>query len=139
MKRKNIRNLLLWIIIPATSSFLEGVWSTLHGSNNIVNTIWLAIMLICTLDASAKKNIETGLSVIFWGLETFTGFLYIKVLAGFLGEFEIMMHLFIILLFLIMVLLSINYGEYLMQTKCIEVKQEGKHNKEKQEDNVQKK
>ena len=139
MRRNNIRKLLLWIVIPAVTSFLAGVWFTLHGFTSRVTIIWLVIMFICPIDACVRRDLGTGFLVMLWWLEPFTGFLYVKVLAGFLGEFGIKMHLFVILLFLIMVLLSIDYGEYLMQTECIEVKQEGKHSKEKQEDNVQKK
>ena len=139
MRRNNIRKLLLWIVIPAVTSFLAGVWFTLHGVNNIEATIWLAIILVCTIDAYVKRGIGIAISVVLWILEAFTGFLYIKVLAGFLGEFGIIMHLFVLLLFLIMVLLTINYGEIFMQTEGIKGKQEGKHSKENQEDNVQKK
>ncbi len=94
MKRKNVRNLLLWIVIPAVTSFLAGVWFTLHGFTSRVTIIWLVIMFICPIDACVRRDLGTGFLVMLWWLEPFTGFLYVKVLAGFLGEFGIKMHLF---------------------------------------------
>lgn len=131
MRRKNIQKLLLWIVIPASASFLAGVWFTLRGVTNLGITIIVAIIAVCTINAYLKKGIEIALSVVLWISEAFTGFLYIKALEGFLGEFGIMLHLFVLLLLLLMVLFTINHGEKIMQMEGIKEVKEGKHGKEK--------
>ena len=115
MKKNKLRKLLLWIIIPAVVSFFAGAWFTFHGVSNLGITILVAIVGTCATDAYFKKSAKIALLVANWSAEVVTGFLYIKVLAGFLGEFGLMMHLLIILLFLITLLLTINYGEYIMK------------------------
>lgn len=58
MRRKNIQKLLLWIVIPASASFLAGVWFTLRGVTNLGITIIVAIIAVCTINAYLKKELK---------------------------------------------------------------------------------
>lgn len=116
---KRIRNMFFWIVIPAATSFLAGVWFTLKGIGYVGIINWLTIILVCIVDAFLKRGLETALDVACWLLEAFTGFLYIKVLAGFLGEFNLMTHLIVIIFFLIMLLLTICHTENIIAKEDI--------------------
>ena len=114
-----IRKMLFCIVIPAAASFLAGAWFTLHGVSNVGITILLAIVAICTGWAYYVKGPRLAYYVVGWLAEIFTGFLYIKVLAGLLGEFGALMYIFVLDLFVIMVVLSIRYGAIVKQVAGI--------------------
>lgn len=105
-----IRKMLFCIVIPALASFLAGAWFTLHGVSNVGITVLLAIVALCAGWSYYMKGPGLAYYVVGWLAEIFTGFLYIKVLAGLLGEFGALMYIFVLALFVIMVVLSIRYG-----------------------------
>ena len=105
-----IRKMLFCIVIPALASFLAGAWFTLHGVSNVGITVLLAIVALCVGWSYYVRGSSLAYYVVGWLAEIFTGFLYIKVLAGLLGEFGALMYIFVLILFVTMVLLSIKYA-----------------------------
>ena len=104
-----IRKMLFCIVIPALASFLAGAWFTLHGVSNAGITVLLAIVALCAGWSYYIKGPGLACYVVGWLAETFTGFLYIKVLAGLLGEFGVLQYLFTLALFVIMVIYTIKH------------------------------
>lgn len=109
-KVMKIRKMLFCIVIPALASFLAGAWFTLHGVSNVGITVLLLIVALCAGWSYYVRGSSLAYYVVGWLAEIFTGFLYIKVLAGLLGEFGALMYIFVLILFVTMVLLSIKYA-----------------------------
>lgn len=105
-----IRKMLFCIVIPALASFLAGAWFTLHGVSNVGITVLLLIVALCAGWSYYVRGSSLAYYVVGWLAEIFTGFLYIKVLAGLLSEFGALMYIFVLILFVTMVLLSIKYA-----------------------------
>lgn len=106
-----IRKMLFCIVIPAAASFLAGAWFTLHGVTNLGITVLLAIVALCAGWGYYMKGSSMVYSILEWLLELFTGFLYIKVLAGLLGEFGALMYVFVLGLFVLMVIFTIKHAK----------------------------
>ena len=109
-KVMKIRKMLFCIVIPALASFFAGAWFTLHGVSNVGITVLLLIVALCAGWSYYVRGSSLAYYVVGWLAEIFTGFLYIKVLAGLLGEFGALMYIFVLILFVTMVLLSIKYA-----------------------------
>ena len=109
-KVMKIRKMLFCIVIPALASFLAGAWFTLHGVSNVGITVLLAIVALCVGWSYYVRGSSLAYYVVGWLAEIFTGFLYIKVLAGLLGEFGALMYILVLILFVTMVVLSIKYA-----------------------------
>lgn len=108
----NIRKLLFCIVIPAAASFLAGAWFTLHGVSNLGIAVLLLIVALCTGWAYYVKGSGLAYYIVGWLPEVFTGYLYIKVLAGLINnEFGPMIFVLVVLLLAIMVVSTIRYGE----------------------------
>lgn len=108
----NNRKMLFCIVIPAVSSFLTGAWFTLHGVSNAGITVLLAIVALCAGWSYYIKGPGLACYVVGWLPEIFTGYLYIKVLAGLINnEFGPMIFVLVVLLLAIMVVSTIRYGE----------------------------
>ena len=118
-----IRKMLFCIVIPALASFLAGAWFTLHGVSNAGITVLLAIVALCAGWSYYVRGSSLAYYVVGWLAEIFTGFLYIKVLAGLLGEFGALMYIFVLILFVTMVLLSIKYGTIVKRVARIRKKE----------------
>ena len=118
-----IRKMLFCIVIPALASFLTGAWFTLHGVSNVGITILLLIVALCAGWSYYVRGSSLAYYVVGWLAEIFTGFLYIKVLAGLLGEFGALMYIFVLILFVTMVLLSIKYGTIVKRVARIRKKE----------------
>lgn len=110
-KNMNIRKLLFCILIPAISSFWMGAWFTLHGVSNIGILALIAIISFCAWWGYYARGGELAWSIAEWSLELFTGFLYIKILAGILGEFGALVFILVLALFVIMVIFTIKHGK----------------------------
>ena len=107
-----IRKMLFCIVIPALASFLAGAWFTLHGVSNAGITVLLAIVALCAGWSYYIKGPGLACYVVGWLPEIFTGYLYIKVLAGLINnEFGPMIFVLVVLLLAIMVVSTIRYGE----------------------------
>ena len=107
----NIRKLLFCIVLPAATSFLAGAWFTLNGVSNGSVAILLLIVALCTGWAYYVKGFGLAYYVVGWLPEVFTGYLYIKVLAGLINnEFGPMIFVLVVLLLAIMIVASIKYG-----------------------------
>ena len=122
-KVMKIRKMLFCIVIPALASFLAGAWFTLHGVSNAGITVLLAIVALCAGWSYYVRGSSLAYYVVGWLAEIFTGFLYIKVLAGLLGEFGALMYIFVLILFVTMVLLSIKYGTIVKRVARIRKKE----------------
>lgn len=110
------RRLIFCVIIPAVSSFLAGAFFTLHGVSNVGIVILLAIIALCAGWAYYVKGSGLAYNVVGWLPEVFTGYLYIKVLAGLINnEFGPMTFMFVLALFVIMVVFTIKYGNEIMK------------------------
>ena len=118
-----IRKMLFCIVIPALASFLTGAWFTLHGVSNVGITILILIVALCAGWSYYVRGSSLAYYVVGWLAEIFTGFLYIKVLAGLLGEFGALMYIFVLILFVTMVLLSIKYGTIVKRVARIRKKE----------------
>ena len=105
----DIRKLLFCIVIPAATSFLTGAWFTLHGVTNWGITILLVVVALCAAWGHHVGGSKVSYEVVWWLLEVFTGFLYIKVLAGLLGEFGALMYVLVLLLFVLMVIFTVKH------------------------------
>ena len=104
-----IRKMLFCIVMPACSSFLAGAWFTLNGVTNRGITILLAIIAGCAGWGYYLAGSILAYNIAGWLLELFSGFLYIKILAGLLGEFGVLQYLFTLALFVIMVIYTIKH------------------------------
>ena len=107
----NIRKLLFCIVVPAATSFLAGAWFTLHGVTNWGITILLAVVALCAAWGNHVGGSKVSYEVVWWLLEVFTGFLYIKVLAGLLGEFGALMYVLVLVLFVLMVIFTVKHAK----------------------------
>lgn len=111
----NIRKLLFCMVIPGASSFLAGSWFTLHGVTNLGITVLLAIVALCAAWGYYVKGPKLAFSTFEWLLETITGFLYIKLLAGLLGEFGVLIYVLVLALFTLMVIFTINHVKHVVE------------------------
>lgn len=107
--RRFIRTL-VWIVIPAISSFFVGLWFASFGPANTKITIWVAILLICAGEAAIEQSISTAIRVAFWALEFTTGWLLGNIFRGMFVDIPILEYVVYILGLVVMILLTVGYA-----------------------------
>ena len=112
--RRFVRTL-VWIVIPAISSFFAGLWFASFGSANTKITIWVAILLICAGEAAIEQSISTAIGVVFWALEIVTGVLLMNILNGMFVNIPTWKYVLYILGFIAMLLLTVGYAKEMLK------------------------
>ena len=112
--RRFVRTL-VWIVIPAISSFFAGLWFASFGPANTKITIWVAILLICAGEAAIEKSISTAIRVAFWTLEIVTGVLLMNILNGMFVSIPTWKYVLYILGLVAMLLLTVGYAKEMLK------------------------
>lgn len=112
--RRFVRTL-VWIVIPAISSFFAGLWFASFGPTNTKIAILAAILLLCAVEAAIDQSISTAIGVAFWALEIVTGVLLMNILNGMFVSIPTWKYVLYILGFIIMLLLTVGYGREMLK------------------------
>ena len=112
--RRFVRTL-VWIVIPAISSFFAGLWFASFGPANTKITIWVAILLICAGEAAIEQSISTAIGVVFWALEIVTGVLLMNILNGMFVNIPTWKYVLYILGLVAMLLLTVGYAKEMLK------------------------
>ena len=107
--RRFIRTV-VWIIIPAISSFFAGLWFASFGPTNAKIAILAAILLICAGEAAIEQSVSTAIGVAFWTLEMITGWLLGNIFRGMFVDIPISEYVVYILGLVVMILLTVGYA-----------------------------
>ena len=112
--RRFIRTV-VWIIIPAISSFFAGLWFASFGPTNAKIAILAAILLICAGEAAIEQSVSTAIGVAFWTLELATGWLFANILNGMFDNIPTWKYVLYILGFVVMLLLTVGYAKEMLK------------------------
>ena len=112
--RRFIRTV-VWIIIPAISSFFAGLWFASFGPTNAKIAILAAILLICAGEAAIEQSVSTAIGVAFWTLELATGWLLSNILNGMFDNIPTWEYVLYILGFVVMLLLTVGYAKEMLK------------------------
>ena len=112
--RRFIRTV-VWIIIPAISSFFAGLWFASFGPTNAKIAILAAILLICAGEAAIEQSVSTAIGVAFWTLELATGWLLSNILNGMFDNIPTWKYVLYILGFVVMMIFTVSYTKELLK------------------------
>ena len=112
--RRFIRTV-VWIIIPAISSFFAGLWFASFGPTNAKIAILAAILLICAGEAAIEQSVSTAIGVAFWTLELATGWLLSNILNGMFDNIPTWKYVHYILGFVVMLIFTVSYTKEMLK------------------------
>lgn len=109
MSIRIIRRTALWIAIPSVSSFVAGVLFGSHGITNFGITILAVIVGICAVEAGVEQTPGTGIGVVAWILNVFTGMLLSTIAKGVFGDMDTWKYILCLIGFAALLFLNIAY------------------------------